>query len=294
MERVGTYDSGRWTREVAASGGYAFLASDNSGLLVIDISDPRDPQLTGRHNNRDSARRLELLGEVVYVANENSLEIIDVGDPANPQRIFGIDFENSVADVAIVGSFAFLAMDEDGFQVIDTSIPANPQRVGTYQADIELSSRNIVISGNLAFMASHSYANESDGLRSPEIEVIDVTNSESPRFVSRYHAGTSRDGGNIAMSGNLVYLAAGSDGMHIVDFENPAVPQVKSIFDSGLYASGDIEVSNQLVFLAGGSDLEIINVSDPENPTLSGFIDLEERIQEIAVFSKWNFGFNNC
>jgi hypothetical protein len=64
----------------------------------------------------------------------------------------------------------------------------------------------------------------------------------------------------IAVSGNMVYLAAGSDGLQIIDAHNPAAPVAVGRYDNR-YSAERIAVSGNYVYVATGSGLEVIDVS---------------------------------
>ncbi len=64
---------------VAVSGDVAYVADFDSGLQVIDVSDPGNPVILGSVDTTDRARGVAVSGAVAYVADELSgLQVIDV------------------------------------------------------------------------------------------------------------------------------------------------------------------------------------------------------------------------
>ncbi|MFM6309973.1 MAG: hypothetical protein ACKPGB_17220, partial [Dolichospermum sp.] len=71
-------------------GNYAYVTNDyglkfgNSGLQIIDISNPTTPTLNGNYDTSNSALGVQVVGNYAYVANDSSgLQIIDVSEFTN-------------------------------------------------------------------------------------------------------------------------------------------------------------------------------------------------------------------
>src|SRR5436309_1420921 len=73
---------------VALSGNYAFVADNDAGMQVIDISNPANPQHAGSYNAAGSALGVAVSGNYAYVMSYfYGLHVIDVSNPANPRRV---------------------------------------------------------------------------------------------------------------------------------------------------------------------------------------------------------------
>jgi hypothetical protein len=55
--------------DVAVAGNHAYVAAADSGLAVIDISDPASPQRVGAADTPSIARGVAVAGNYVYVAD---------------------------------------------------------------------------------------------------------------------------------------------------------------------------------------------------------------------------------
>jgi hypothetical protein len=63
-----------------------------TGLQVIDVSNPANPQRSGQLCHQRLSIGRGRLGNYAYVADGYSgLQVIDVSNPANPQRVGGYD-----------------------------------------------------------------------------------------------------------------------------------------------------------------------------------------------------------
>ena len=157
------------TAVVIGSSTYALVAaSDDSGVQIVDISDPANPEPVSDFDDGDTvgtktfdeldgatAITTVKIGSNVYAlvtsAVDDGVQIVDISDPENPAPVSS--FEND--DVVIVGGLEkiFLELDgpvgitalkfgqgvyalvtannDDGVQIVDISDPANPVPVSS-------------------------------------------------------------------------------------------------------------------------------------------------------------------
>jgi hypothetical protein len=65
--------------------GYVFLATERSGLWIIDISSPADPVAVSRFDTIHSANDVYVDGPYAFVATGRSgLRVIDTSNPETP------------------------------------------------------------------------------------------------------------------------------------------------------------------------------------------------------------------
>jgi len=74
----------RW--EVEVQDNYAYLGASDSGLIIIDISDPTSPSIVGKwRGNIVNRIRLDLPN--IYVGTPEGMFVLDVSDPVNPTTL---------------------------------------------------------------------------------------------------------------------------------------------------------------------------------------------------------------
>lgn len=84
LTRLGRYaEIPGFARGVAVAGAVALLADGKAGLRLINVADPKSPQLLGTYDTTGEALGVAVAGDVAYVAdNESGLQILYVKNPA--------------------------------------------------------------------------------------------------------------------------------------------------------------------------------------------------------------------
>ena len=76
---LGAYNTPGWAQGVTVVGTTAYVADYESGLQIIDVSDPANPVWLGTYNTPHWAYSVTVLGTTAYVADSGSgLQILDV------------------------------------------------------------------------------------------------------------------------------------------------------------------------------------------------------------------------
>jgi len=261
-EGVGSAHALEYALKVYVSGKYAYVTSiDDSGLSIIDISDPTNPVEAGyiQDNSQPGGTATVLnhpegvfvSGKYAYISSwiDDSLSIIDVSNPSHPTEV-GYVLDNSqggtastldgACEVYVVGNYAYVtAFYDHGLSIINISNPTNPVEVG--------------------YIRDNSVGGSAQALKLPI---------------------------NLYVSGRYAYVAGNGDsGLSIIDISDPTNPvEVGYILDdsnggtattlasiTGVYVSG--EYAYVVAGLATADDaLTIINISDPTTPFVAGYI----------------------
>ncbi len=115
----------------------------------------------------------------------------------------------------------------------------------------------VAVAGNRAYFSNGPY-----------LMIADVSDPNKPTELGRILMPRSRLVRDLAVNGNLVYVAAGEGGLRIIDVSDPANPtEIGFLVTSGWGA--DVAVNGNYAYVAG-EGLRIIDVSDPANPVEVG------------------------
>lgn len=253
LYRTSGVDTPGIAQDVAASGSYAFVADDQSGLEVVDLSDPSSPRIVGNLDTAGISFQVAASGNLVYLIHYGSgLRIIDVSDPAAPRQV-GFLSGSTYYGVAVEGTTVYLTIwtgdAQSGLRVIDASDPTAPRIVGG--ANTGGGASAVAVSGGIACLADGS-----------ALRIIDVSVPTSPLIVGTLDA----PAWHVCLEGDTAYIVSGSDDLRVVDLSNPTFPQI--VGSAALAGSAeDVAVSGGRVFVAAGSrGLQEFDVSEPTAP----------------------------
>lgn len=139
------------TNDIKLSGNYAYLAASDSGLIVMDISNPFTPVVVGNCPT-SLARGVYVNGNYAYIAGDNGgFYIIDISNPASPTQVGNwVNGNNSTFDVYVRDNYAYLADANQGLMVLDIGNPANPTLL--YSDSTPMNSRHVFIQDDYLYI----------------------------------------------------------------------------------------------------------------------------------------------
>lgn len=157
------------SNDVAVLGEYMFVADANTGLLIFDLYDRRNPSLTGmfyilKSNVSGSLQgwggiSVEVSGNYVFLSGDNNegLYIIDISNKTAPEEVYHSTVRN-VYDIALSGNEVYLARagGTSDFDVLDISNIHAPLITGSFSIPGTASRSAIAIhpSGEYLYAAS--------------------------------------------------------------------------------------------------------------------------------------------
>jgi hypothetical protein len=266
---LGSYDLARPAYELVVDGNYAYLPDADSGLVVLDVSDPENPYQIGQGHSDTRVERIALSGNYIYGAREfyhfppdsTHFKIIDVTDPASPVLVSTLTVIGHILDLEVKEEYVFtLNAYFNKLNVIDVSDPYDPIQVCSFHVTGSLGRIQVV--GNTAYIIT---------LTGHALRIIDISNPVNPVEIG--HSPTPGISYDLYVHGDYAYIADNSD-LTIIDVSNPASPVVlQDTFQ--IYTTGRITANDDFVFLGGGFvALEdyffAINVQNPSDPWVAG------------------------
>lgn len=222
--------------EIFVSGTVAYLADGTGNLVILDVSIPNDPgRLFSYGLQVASAEGVFVSGGLAYVACGNDgLKIVDVSDPTSPTLRGSVDTPDRAVRVHVVNRFAYVADSNSGLQIIDARNPDAPQIRGFHNPSGTVS--DVRVSGTVAYVADTN------------LLVLDVSDPSAPTPITALP--TAGSASSLDLSGNLLYVGNGSNGLEVVDVSDPAAPVARGKLD--LVGFGhDVAFSHGLIFMPG-------------------------------------------
>jgi hypothetical protein len=118
---------------VAVADTIAFVAAQNNGMRIVNVSDPANPSEVGFYSTSGTAHDMAVVDTLVYLAyGSPGLYVINCADPANPLEIGSYNTPGSAYDVAVYSTLAYVADGGSGVRVLSIANPTNPDPVGYY------------------------------------------------------------------------------------------------------------------------------------------------------------------
>jgi hypothetical protein len=292
--------------DVAVAGNYAYVADDEVGLQVVDVSainevsrrpthvakqpERKLPGLAVAYNPHHissvhdqphlgktiQAYRLTVKDDLAYIAAWGAWQIVDVLDPPVPKGMSLQYTEGGTYafDIAAAGDYAYIANGRNGVRIIDVSNPAAPVEVSAYVLE-DGYVRGLTVVGNYLYVAGSG-----EGLY-----VVDASGSLNPIEISTY--AVPLFAWDVEVAGNLAFVvwnlreADGGpsreckSGISIIDVSTPETSvELGSHCDPNRDGVSDVAVADNYIYVAAGiRGLRVLDISNPALPTEVGFYD---------------------
>ncbi|MDP6133311.1 MAG: T9SS type A sorting domain-containing protein [Candidatus Marinimicrobia bacterium] len=249
------------------SSGVTYVFVSGSSLWVLDVTNPTAPTLLSTTELSGYGEGLDVSGDYAYVAvGSAGMQIIDVSDPASPTSVAtlaGGSGSGYAEGINVSTPYAYLG-NGAGTEIFNISDPTNASLVGTLAADGWV--QDAMPISNYVYTCVWSSG----------IDVIDVSDPTNPTYISTLSNPKNAD---IMFDGNYGYIATREYGVTVIDVSSPGAPTVIGTYDTDgvvrKVSFGAISMSGTQtghVFAAEVSLLSAVNVSDPNNMSVSGAV----------------------
>ena len=169
---------------------------------------------------------------------------------------------NDATNLTIVGHYAYICC-ERGLAIVDIENPFKPRLV-------RIVSEGIVNPQAVQVQFRYAFVCDMDG-----VKVLDVTNLEAPEHVA---ALPMRGAKNIYVARTYAYVAAGTEGLKILDVSNPREPKLDQVFNAGGKIADLRDVTlgitnvSEFAYLADGhKGLHVVQLTSASTPGNNGF-----------------------
>ncbi len=264
--------------------GKLYITADSTGspgavvtqktFFVLNLADPSNPTLLGKADNDPATisglAAVRTSQQYSYaassIASNGQLQIFDI--TSNPPR----RIENFQVPSTSVGSsifykngYVYLGLSNDAagpeFFIINVSNPTSPTVVGS--AEIGGTVNDIYVHKNFAYVASSNGQN---------IKVFNITAPTENMDVAGSYSSGSNHGKRLSVLGDTIYLGktTGTNEFYILNGTN-----INNITSQGSINFGTptdingMEIRSNLAFFAtAAGNMQIWNITDPENPVV--------------------------
>ncbi len=183
--------------DAAISGKTAYVAigdgKDHGGLRIVDVTNPKAPTVIGRLDAEKSAVGVEVMDNIVYLADTEGLKIIDVSDPSTPIVKCHTAISGTARGLTLANETAYIpytAIWDDGLHVIDVTSSTAPAFITSFSLPEEANDVSVI--GDTAYIACGHLVITPVPVRiaSNKISKVDKTNLSvtlpAPRLAGNY------------------------------------------------------------------------------------------------------------
>ncbi len=277
---------------------YLYVANKTAGLKIYEISDLANPILA-KHIVLSDLANLDVMslsqqGNYLFLALGNSFNttqesgaaIVDVSDPETAFVTDTYSLPGSGGGSGIIvseGDYAYLGAMGNGILTLNVADKNNIQLVSQFVPPTDfpdptpdlakINARGMEVRNDTLFLCY-----DAGGFR-----LIDAGNknqlSEIGRYANPLLDNLPRAYNNLVLDGNLAYITVDYCGLEVIDFSDPANPQLHGWWNpyncpgNNWFASPShtneirmLKACSQLFISTGKSDLVVLDISNPAQP----------------------------
>ena len=257
VQYLGGFEIPGFVQDISVKGNHVFTG--NGGLRVFDVSDSTHPYQVGYVN---------LPGDIVKPVNDslvillplsmtasNTVNIVDITDPVNPVSLSSYTSPFMTQDAAIKDNNVFIACWWDGIRILNFNDPGNLHLIKRF-----MNWFNGAVPG-VDFCYARAVDIEGDYL-----------------YIVDYGPFSGED----------------TRGLYICDISDPQNPTLIKRYTDFVSYPQDIDVVDGKAYIADGNSggIEVIDVNDPLNPFIIGYVDLIDGATGLVVKGKYAYVSN--
>ena len=260
------------TKNAVAIASPTTLGVDPLRIQLPENEEQPIPLLYGFLYVADKEEGLVVIGNANLKAKSPGVGTLLDGNPANNflQRALAFNPDGALTGarrIVIAGNFAYILTNKN-LVVVDLQNPLQPRVTATIGAPALEDPRGIAVQFRYAFVVDR-YG----------MKVLDVTDLAHPVPLENSKVALS-DSRNIYVARTYAYVAAGANGLGIIDVENPEAPRLDQVFNANnaMREVNDVKIGmvagSAFAFVADGrSGLRILQIISPwDDPAhFSGF-----------------------
>ncbi len=286
-------NSAAYAKGIAVLGNYVYAAVDYFGIMVVDISDPLNPNVVryDDYGANGRTRDVAVVGKWLLTANlDLGVQIFDASDPAAPTvlRNIPIDYPFQLsADGPIAYVFNGLSYyGTENISIVDLNMP------------IGIMEKSVIATEGTCYdvAAAGPYAYVADGTAG--LRVFDMSDPAAPVPTAALPASGFR-ANKIKIAGELAFvlfdsanISSAVQKMNIYNLTEPSSPKLLStIGDDGdlSYARG-LAVSGGYLYLTNyAKGLQVFDINDPTAPYSVNTVDASAAINDIAISGNYAY-----
>jgi len=226
-----------------------YVAESNRGLMIYNADNPDSIWYEGRYNPHHYIRDFELRGDLVYICVSHHFRVADISDPANAIQVAEYDIRADY--LAMKDDFAYLGggyvneVEYENVHILDIGDLDEIEEIGLIEME---RAKQIEVEGDFLFVRDIEN----------QLHIFNISQPAEPRRVSVWSIDSPI--GRFYVQTPTIFIAAGVNGMRVVDYSQPDRP-----VETGFYSSDDpvhdVCALGNVVYAVDGRTLKAFDVS---------------------------------
>ena len=218
IQQVSDLNDYAWAMSLVIKDNRLFVADNNQGLWVADITDPVHPVPFITDSLKIAAVGLAYKDPNLYLVDiSGKLLIYDLSDPAKFNLIGQLDLPQLSTDLVIDGDYAFLSAGQGGLWVVDISNPSTPVKIADRQSPM---SDGIIKVGKMIYLTDYTQG----------LLTFDISRPADPQLVKSqdiplFNQGVPGKRG-LSVMDDLLMIANPNEGAVFINLKSPAEPKL--------------------------------------------------------------------
>ena len=264
--------------DIVMDGDYAYIAGYETGLHIVDISDPSNPVWVKNVEMPYWAMDVAVSNGYAYLyCSGEGIQVVDVSPPEDASIVHTVDIEGPMPmDCTLSGNYAYMLAGNNGkdLVVLDIATPETAYVLNTLTLPYRL--EYIDIDGNYAYI----FGDDQYGNR---LTIVDISTPGS-----EYVENTLGMGGNnrndLAVNDGYAYIVTAVDDLTIVDVDPPAAMAVVNQVEFPLDMAEGVSVSDNLAYVAGAAgSVYIVELDLPGSAEIINTVELPQNALKIST-----------
>jgi hypothetical protein len=274
--------------DLAIAGDFAYVATWERGLTIVDLADLANPRAAGRFTSPGSVENVTVKEELAYVTGggENGLLVIDMADPGAPRPAGALPMLFA-GGVAVANGYAYVPVWVEGLRVVDVQDPANLVEVGVLDSS--------VVQGTVDRVAlvdtppgGQEVALAYLTLQEGGLMALDMTDPTQPTPAGAFAPPAGSIWGVFLAEGYAYATGTYYEGdqrrgiLHVVDVADPTRPDPVASIELPEHSWSNVTVAGghayvtlaDCYYLTCEGSLEVIDISEPAEPRLVSSLDV--------------------
>ncbi len=279
LNRVGAYRAPGVALDVAVAGGYAYVAAGQEGdITIVDHTDPAGLVGVGFQRTPGITSAVHVSHNRLFAFGADArLEMLDISNPVQPIELGAYTLMKNGRIVAMQSGLSFVVDEIGALHVFDTALTSVPAEVGLFALPGRIQdavvSRSallvarglhgatvlnhagnaesapptpVVVSGNAQFVEAAGevgYVLTNDG----QLSILNLADQDGADFLGKLALDTTPRA--LLVHDRHVFVAAGEDGVFIIDVADPTRPAIVAVYDTPGVAM-NLEIAGEKLLVA--------------------------------------------